>query len=74
MQIYFPKSLNLTPSLFFKKGKSNHKEFNMKILYLYSTQKKKKKLFKTAKNSHLECILSTSTLPYGSKSDRKFVI
>ena len=40
MQIYFPKSLNLTPSLFFKKGKSNHKEFNMKILYLYSTQKK----------------------------------
>ena len=40
MQIYFPKSLNLTPSLFLKKGKSNHKEFNMKILYLYSTQKK----------------------------------
>jgi hypothetical protein len=39
MQVFFLKSLNLTASTFFKKEDSNHKEFNMKILYLYRTQK-----------------------------------
>ena len=39
MQVFFSKSLKLTSGTVFNKEDSNHKEFNMKILYLYSTKK-----------------------------------
>jgi hypothetical protein len=35
MQVFFLKNHKLLPTIFFNKADINHKEFNMKILYLY---------------------------------------
>ncbi|CAM3890267.1 hypothetical protein FLSI110296_01590 [Flavobacterium sinopsychrotolerans] len=39
MQVFFLKSRKHTPTVSFNLRDSNHKEFNMKILYLYSSTK-----------------------------------
>ncbi|RKS15239.1 hypothetical protein C8C87_2573 [Flavobacterium sp. 120] len=35
MQVFFLKNHKLTHAIFFNKAYKNHKEFNMKLLYLY---------------------------------------
>jgi hypothetical protein len=39
MQVFFLKNHKLTRTIFFNKAYKNHKEFNMKLLYLYYAKK-----------------------------------
>ncbi len=39
MQVFFLKNHKLTHTIFFNKAYKNHKEFNMKLLYLYYAKK-----------------------------------
>ncbi len=43
MQVFFLKKHKLLALIFFIKADKNHKEFNMKILYLYKAKKNSSK-------------------------------